>query len=124
VLRIEVERVVRSPVSEGGGLGGLPRPHVYLVVRDTGSGMSQEVMDRIFEPFFTTKGPEIGTGLGLSVVHGIVAAHGGTIGVESTLGRGTSFHILIPATEAEASDLQAPGGWNGGRRRGAADSLR
>jgi len=58
--------------------------------------MSSESLNRIYEPFFTTKGPE-GTGLGMSVVHGIVKAHGGVISVESELGRGSTVHVYLPA---------------------------
>ena len=75
--------------------------HVQLVVEDTGIGMSDEVVDRIFVPFFTTKDIGEGTGLGLPVVHGIVTAHGGSIRVESRLGRGTRFEIRLPV---ESSD--------------------
>ena len=69
---------------------------VSLLVNDTGSGMSRENLKQIFIPFFTTKGVDQGTGLGLPVVHGIVTAHGGTIRVESEVGKGSTFEVLLP----------------------------
>ncbi len=78
-------------------LTGVRGSDVLLVVEDTGTGMSDDVLKQIFVPFFTTKDVGQGTGLGLPVVHGIVTSHGGTIGVESKVGRGTRFEIRLPA---------------------------
>lgn len=73
--------------------------YVRLTVRDTGTGMSAEVQDRLFEPFFTTKAVGKGTGLGLAIVYGIVTRSGGTVTVESSIGMGTAFHVLLPRLE-------------------------
>jgi signal transduction histidine kinase len=70
--------------------------HVQLVVEDTGTGMSDEVMKNIFNPFFTTKDVDEGTGLGLSVVHGIVTSHRGEIDVASVVDQGTIFTVRLP----------------------------
>ncbi len=69
---------------------------IHLEVRDTGSGMADSTKRHLFEPFFTTKPAGEGTGLGLSVVHGIIRSHGGRIDVESELGKGTCFLIHLP----------------------------
>lgn len=69
---------------------------VSIEVRDNGRGMPPEVLERVFDPFFTTKEVGHGTGLGLSISYGIVQAHGGTIGVESTVGVGTRFVVTLP----------------------------
>ena len=70
---------------------------VRIVVADDGVGIPPEILPRIFEPFFSTKGINQGTGLGLSVVHGIVNNHGGTIEVRSVVGKGSRFDIVLPA---------------------------
>ena len=71
---------------------------VRLQVKDHGCGMSRELLDHIFEPFYTTKGQD-GTGLGLSVVLGIIDQHGGWIHVESEVGKGTSFFVYLPSDQ-------------------------
>lgn len=78
-----------------------PGLYVKLSVIDTGQGISPENIKRVFDPYFTTKEPGDGSGLGLSVVHGIVKNHGGDISIYSEPGRGTAVHIFLPAMDAD-----------------------
>ena len=77
-------------------------PYVSISVSDTGAGMNKEIMERIFDPYFTTKAPGEGTGLGLTVVQGIVRNHEGKITVNSEPGQGTTFHIFLPKIVEQA----------------------
>ncbi|MEO5821859.1 MAG: PAS domain S-box protein [Vicinamibacteraceae bacterium] len=91
-------------VTEGEGPAGLrPGRYACLTVSDTGSGIDPAIVDRIFDPFFTTKAPGEGTGLGLSVVDGIVKSHDGTIAVETVPGQGATFRAYFPGVDAEVA---------------------
>jgi PAS domain S-box-containing protein len=92
----EIRVVLRAPSAR----------EVSIEVSDNGPGIPDEVRSRIFDPFFTTKPVGLGLGLGLSICHGIVTSHGGTITVESAPGRGSTFRIVLPAT-APASTATA-----------------
>jgi nitrogen-specific signal transduction histidine kinase/ActR/RegA family two-component response regulator len=91
---LECAEVNESRALSRGSLA--PGRYVRLVVSDTGAGIPAAILERMFDPFFTTKGVGEGTGLGLSVVHGIVADLGGAIGVTTEAGRGTRFEIWLP----------------------------
>ena len=88
----------------------LPGPYVHLSVSDTGSGIPPAVLERMFDPFFTTKGIGDGTGLGLSLVHGIVADLGGAIDVTTQAGAGTTFTVWLPAAGETPRLLAEPVG--------------
>jgi signal transduction histidine kinase/ActR/RegA family two-component response regulator len=93
---VTVEHVAGEALAE-------PAPYIQLTVRDTGSGIEPVHLGRIFEPFFTTKGAGAGFGVGLATVKEIVTLHGGGIEVESDVGKGTAFHVFLPATLAGVS---------------------
>lgn len=92
-ITVRTRRVLKSVSGEQ---GQAPIPMVEIAVVDTGCGIPPENLKRIFDPFFTSKEVGKGTGLGLSVTHGIVTAHGGTIEVESQVGKGTTFRVFLP----------------------------
>lgn len=87
-----------------------PGRYACLAVTDGGSGIAPEVMSRLFEPFFTTRGPDKGTGLGLAVVHGVVADLGGAIDVQSELGKGARFTLYFPCTDRVPEAAVSPDG--------------
>ncbi|MFH1981568.1 MAG: PAS domain S-box protein [Pseudomonadota bacterium] len=78
--------------------------YLRFSVQDSGPGIPADIVNRVFDPFFTTKSPGEGTGLGLSVVHGIAEAHGGMVTVDSAPGKGATFHVYLPAIEAGAPE--------------------
>jgi len=99
VLEVVLNDVLQEQTAELAGSGLSPGRYIELKVSDTGSGIPPEVMEHIFEPYFTTKPQGEGTGLGLSVVYGIVESYGGRIFVESAVGQGTIFSVYLPVTQ-------------------------
>ncbi len=99
VLQIELE-TLEIDSKDAPTAGDIePGPYVRLIVSDTGCGMTRDVIQQMYDPFFTTKERGIGTGMGLSVVHGIVSGFGGIIDVYTEPGNGTSFKLFFPAIE-------------------------
>ena len=91
--------MAREGLDEGRPAEAGPGPYIELIIDDSGSGMDSQTLERIFDPFFTTKGIGAGTGLGLSMVYGIVKNHGGWITCRSAPGRGTTFNIYLPTID-------------------------
>ncbi len=100
---VDVDKPTAAKVTEA-----RPGRFVRLTVRDEGAGMNEETLEHIFEPFFSTKREKEGTGLGLSVVYGIVKEHGGWIEVESAPGRGSSFHMYFPEMSSPVVPSSTP----------------
>jgi len=107
-IRVSVEKVTEASSLPEHHLGFQHSGAIRLSVSDSGSGMAPEVLEKVFDPFFTTKKKGEGTGLGLSVVYGIVKAHGGIIEAESEPGQGTRFQVYLPPAkfgEAETASV-------------------
>ena len=101
-ITIDLQNITLSEQEARLHLGASPGMYVILSVKDTGNGISPELINRIFDPFFTTKEPGKGTGLGLSSSLSIVKSHGGFIDVHSEVGKGTEFKVFLPAKEEKA----------------------
>jgi PAS domain S-box-containing protein len=107
-LTIETSNVRPDPASLPPPDEWEPRDYVQIMVRDTGFGMDRETQARAFDPFFTTKEPNEGTGLGLSVVYGVVRQSGGYIRLESEPGEGTTFRIFLPRVAPREASAHEP----------------
>ncbi|MDD5222367.1 MAG: PAS domain S-box protein [bacterium] len=102
-LTVSLSEMTLGPENASSFPGIRPGPYLKMTVTDTGHGMGPEILDRIFDPYFTTKDPGEGTGMGLSVVHGIVQDHEGFVSVHSEAGKGSSFEIYLPRVHPELS---------------------
>ncbi len=107
-LTLEAENVEIDASSASLFPEARPGSYVLWRIRDTGTGIPPEILERIFEPFFTTKGPDTGTGLGLSTVIGIVKSHDGFVRVHSEPGRGSTFSIYLPSAGDSTGDTFSP----------------
>lgn len=105
-LSVVMNNLVVDETYAGMSPGATAGPYVVLEVSDTGVGIPPEIRDKIFNPFFTTKAAGQGTGLGLSVVSGIVRSHGGFVRVESEIGRGSVFKVFLPARPSELDEVR------------------
>ncbi len=101
ILKISLKQVFLDPESVSEYPNMISGHYVRIIVKDTGPGMDADIKERIFDPYFTTREPGEGTGLGLSVAHGIAVSHGGTILVDSQPGKGSTFELLLPCRQTE-----------------------
>ena len=106
-LTIATERATMDEEFTLGHAGTTPGDYVVLSVRDTGAGMDADTLRKVFEPFFTTKPVGVGTGLGMSMVYGLVKQHQGYVDVASKPGAGTTVTVYLPEVEAEAEPAAA-----------------
>jgi two-component system cell cycle sensor histidine kinase/response regulator CckA len=110
VLEVTLEARDLSPEAAAANPDLKPGAWLVLTVSDTGPGMGPEIVERIFDPYFTTKEVGEGSGMGLSVVHGIVREHGGAVLVRSEPGKGSCFEVFIPRVEEEAVEGEETAG--------------
>ncbi len=110
LLEVVTGNIPAERVEDGLLPAGERRTHSFVTVKDSGSGMSEEVIGRIFEPFFTTRNPELYAGLGLSAVQGAARQFGGFVRVQSHVGQGSEFQLFWPHAEqdVEAMDTAPP----------------
>jgi nitrogen-specific signal transduction histidine kinase/CheY-like chemotaxis protein len=106
-LELRLRKITPDRDTLGQSVGSDEGNYIEVTVSDTGHGMDEKTLARAFDPFFTTKEPGEGTGMGLAVVYGIVESLGGTITVQSELGNGTSFRILLPTLKAGKDETRA-----------------